>query len=288
MRKYHFIFIIIFFTCLHSSAQYYFYNDKYYDKDILAEVGASVGLMNSLTDLNTNSTILKTFNICGSLYVGVMYREVIGLRLEATMGKADGADSLNTSKPLRLRNLSFTTSIGEVSLIAELHPLLLFNSNQAPDISPYILLGAGMFSFNPETEYQGHLISLQPLHTEGEGFSEYPSHSNYKLSQAMIPLGLGLKYELSPLFTIRGELVYRILFTDYLDDVSTTYIDPTLFSKYLSPQEAALAQALYSRRYEISPGYMPPIGSARGNPGHNDAYYSFNIKFGLILGRQKR
>jgi hypothetical protein len=43
---------------------------------------------------------------------------------------------------------------------------------------------------------------------------------NYKLIQTNIPLGGGIKYEPSALLNLRLEGVYRILMTDYLDDVS--------------------------------------------------------------------
>jgi len=149
------------------------------------------------------------------------------------------------------------------------------------------MAGIGWFNFNPQANYNGLWIDLQPLHTEGEGFKEYPNHTPYRLSQINIPAGAGFKYELSEMFTIRGELIYRFLFTDYLDDVSTTYIDPTLFDKYLSPTEAAFAKILYSRQGEIKPGFVPAVGSIRGSPKHNDAYFSFNLKIGINLGRTR-
>lgn len=52
---------------------------------------------------------------------------------------------------------------------------------------------------------------------------------------------MGLRIELGSLFNARIEFLDRKLFTDYLDDVSTTYIDPALFYKYLNPSVAAIA-----------------------------------------------
>lgn len=42
-------------------AQYYFYNDKYYDNAVVMELGASFGVMNSLTDLGGKKGIGKKF-----------------------------------------------------------------------------------------------------------------------------------------------------------------------------------------------------------------------------------
>jgi len=88
---------------------------------------------------------------------------------------------------------------------------------------------------------------------------------------------------LSDRFTLRGEAVYRFLATDYLDDVSTTYIDPNLFDKYLSQHDAALAKRLADRSYIIPELGTHPPGSIRGNSNKKDAYYSINIKLGIRL-----
>ena len=55
---------------------------------------------------------------------------------------------------------------------------------------------------------------------------------NPKLNQLNIPLELGVKYELNSQFNVRAEFIYRKLNTDYLDDVSTEYIDPTIYANY--------------------------------------------------------
>lgn len=273
---------------IQARAQYYFYNDRYYDSKSLLEVGISTGGMNCITDISSGGAY-KNINFSSSFYGDVIFSNVWGLRLEYTMGNVDAADSLNSKRSVRLRNLSFRSTIDEFALLGEFHPLMLFNFPSGPPrFSPYIMAGVGYFSFNPQTNYQGYWINLQTLHTEGEGFSEYPSVHNYKLSQLNFPVGCGLKYELSPIINIRLELLYRFLSTDYLDDVSTKFINPTLFSKYLSPQNATLAMALYSRRYEVQPGYTQVKDALRGDQNGNDAYYSFNLKLGVNLNRKRR
>ncbi len=53
--------IFLFVVCIskQSQAQYYFYNNDYYNNDWLYEAGASVGAMNSLTDLGGRKGIGK-------------------------------------------------------------------------------------------------------------------------------------------------------------------------------------------------------------------------------------
>lgn len=209
---------------------------------------------------------------------------MLGLRLEAAAGSVTAKDSRASNNfDIQKRNLDFTSGISELSLLAELHPVnLLLNTDQTLAVSPYLLGGVGYFKFNPRTQYEGNWIYLQPLHTEGQGFHE-TGRPNYKVSAFNFPVGAGLQFNLSDKFTLRGEAVYRFLPTDYLDDVSTTYIDPNLFDKYLSEYDATLAKRLADRSYTISELGTRTPGSIRGNSSKKDAYYSVNIKLGIRL-----
>ena len=89
-----------------ASAQYYFYNDDYYDSPILFEVGASLGAMNSLTDIGGNKGIGKRFvkdlnmgttSFCGGIFVSAIYKNAVALRLEGTFGKISGNDNVAVS-----------------------------------------------------------------------------------------------------------------------------------------------------------------------------------------------
>ena len=103
-----------------------------------------------------------------------------------------------------------------------------------------------------------------------------------------MPLGCGIKYEISAVITVRFEIVYRKLWTDYLDDVSKTYINETVFDHHMAPSQAALARKVADRRLTSDPAYLADPGSKRGNDKNNDAYFTFNLKTGLVLGRSKR
>ncbi len=218
-----------------------------------------------------------------------MYKEAIGARLEVTFGNVGSYDSiLKKVGPSTYgryeRNLSFRSNITDIQLVAEVHPLLFktYDEGEYPSLSPYFVAGLGFFSFNPEAQLNNQWYSLQPLHTEGQGFAEYPDRKTYKLGQFNIPLGIGIKYEITPVINARLEVVHRTLFTDYLDDVSNVdYIDPTLFSNYLSPAQASLAQQLYDRRISTVKN------NQRGDPKDNDAFFTVQIKFGMTL-RAKR
>lgn len=286
------------------AAQYYFYNQDYYDNPIIFEVGGSIGAMNCLTDLGGKKGIGKRFvkdlnigktHLAGSIFVDAMYKNAVGLRVEGTFGNVSANDNVlagitDIAKERYNRNLNFRSSIKEVSVMAELHPLYIFidwtsRDNDPPKLSPYLLGGVGYFSFNPQTQLGNRWVDLQPLSTEGQGFAEYPDRKVYKLQQVNFPVGVGAKYELSPFLNLRAEFLYRILKTDYLDDVSTRYIDPALFSTYFSGAKLANALALNDR--QLVRHTSPTGGGKRGSPNQNDAYFSFNVKLSFVLGREK-
>lgn len=288
-----------------ASAQYYFYDDSYYDSPLIFEVGISVGPMNSLTDLGgkkgVGAKFFKDLNVgntefSGGFYLGLLYKYMLGLRLEASVGKVSAYDSIlskvtDIARARYNRNLSFRSSITEVALIAEFHPLYAFVDYAAKDyapprFSPFIMAGVGYFSFNPQAKLNNQWVNLQPLSTEGQGFAEYPDRKPYKLSAMTIPVGGGVKYELSSLLNLRVEFMYRATTTDYLDDVSTRYIDENLFPKYLSGARLNNALLLHDRnRGEYIPQTLP--GKKRGNIKDKDNYFSFNVKIGLVLGKER-
>ncbi len=306
MRK-HFLmaFILTIFTfgVNNANAQYYFFDDTYYDNPVLYEAGISVNAMNCLTDLGGKKGIGKKFfkdlntgytNISGGVFFSISYKNAVALRLEGTFGKISGDDKIlqgitDIAKERFNRNLSFRSYITDVTLLAEIHPMYIFvdwpaKDNPPPRYSPYLLGGIGYFSFNPQTKMGNRWIDLQPLHTEGQGFAEYPDRKNYKLNQFMIPMGAGVKYDLSPLMNLRAEFLYRKTFTDYIDDLSTEYVDPAIFYKYLSGGKLNNALQLYDRQLEQHSG----VNGKRGTKTNNDGYFTFALKFSVIIGRDRR
>lgn len=293
------------FTGQQSSAQYYFYNDSYYDNPVVFELGASGGIMNCLTDLGGRKGIGKKFikdlnmgntQFSGGVYLSATFKNAVAIRLEGTFGQVKAFDSVlkkvKTSTFGRYeRNLSFRSNITEFMAMAEIHPLYIFKkydeNTEPPRVSPYVMGGIGFFSFNPQAKLLNNWVDLQPLSTEGQGFAEYANRKPYNLRQVNIPLGVGAKYELTPMVNLRAEFVYRILNTDYLDDVSTTYIDPTLYTNYFTGAKLTNALLLNDRQYELDPTHITNTGDQRGNSSRNDAYFTFNVKVGIVLGRQK-
>lgn len=286
-------------------AQYYFYDGNYYESDIVYEIGGSLGAMNAFTDLggrvgmgkkkNVKDFNFKNTQFCGSIFFSAVYKNEFALRIEGTFGNVEAYDSIlasvkDNSQERYYRNLSFRSTISEIALMAEFHPFYIFGNysddHYPPAISPYVVAGIGYFHFNPQANLNGNWVDLQPLSTEGEGFSEYPNVKPYKLNQINFPLGIGARYDLSPILNLRAEIVTRILKTDYLDDVSGRYIDPSVFANYFSGVQLNEA-LLLNDRHKPGAETAHPDG-IRGDPNSHDSYITFNIKLGLTLGRERR
>jgi hypothetical protein len=292
------------FSCAGLKAQYYFLDDKYYDNPVVFELGLTGGVMNCLTDLGgkkgKGGNFIKDLRWIYAkpaygIYFNATYRNAIALRLEGTFGEVSAYDSVlkavgSSTHGRYERNLSFKSRISEIQLGAEIHPIhfLSYEDKEPPPFSPYAVLSVGYFSFDPQGFLNGQWYPLQPLRTEGQGFVEYPDRKPYKLSQVNFGLGMGLKYEINTTFNVRLELNHRILRTDYLDDVSTRYINPDLFYNYLPLNRAAVAEQISFRSDELNPSDIYPVDGQRGDPEDNDSYFTIMLKFGFIFGRQLR
>jgi hypothetical protein len=247
------------------------------------------GMNSFLGDLGGNNgngkPFIKDLNLKSSkLFTGLSYSyffdKGLSINGDVHFTSVSAADSLSDQTPGHSlgrynRNLSFKSSIYEMQITAELYPLQAISYYSTPKLMPYVGAGIGMFHFNPKTKLNGEWYYLQPLHLEGQGFAEFPERSNYKLTQLYIPLTLGVKYRITDNDLVSINAIFRKTFTDYIDDASTTYINPALFDKYLSPYAANIAKKLYYRGVS-SP--TPTTINYRGYTG-NDSYTTVFLSF---------
>jgi hypothetical protein len=278
----------------------FFYSSGVYEPELLFEAGVNVGIMNGVTDLQGNPRIyqgpfagvtLRKSNFSAGLYAIATWRDVLGLRIEFNRGRIEGYDSLltNATAPSAIgryeRNLNFRSPITEIAVMAEWHFWQTFRSYEKQPLrfSPYFIGGLSWFAFNPKAYTANGWVELAPLRLEGQGFQEYPNRKPYRKNSLAYPIGIGVRYDVSPKLTLRFELNKRTAFTDYIDDVHQgDWVDPNLFANYLAPDQAALARQLYNR----SNIHTPPRNTRpRGNPNENDAYWTAVIKVGFNLNR---
>ena len=135
------------------------------------------------------------------------------------------ADDANSSDPIKVnRNLHFKSDIIELSGQIEFNFLPYETGNSLYSWSPFIFTGVSIFNYNPKAEASdGQWYALQELGTEGQGTTSFQNRSKYSLTQLSVPFGGGVKIGVSDNFNIILEYGLRKTFTDYIDDVSTTY-----------------------------------------------------------------
>ena len=194
---------------------------------------------------------------------------------------SDAADAL----PRKRRNLSFQSAVNEGFVDFRIEPFRT-EKRWAKDkalLSPYLGAGIGLMSFNPKTfTSSGEEVELQPLGTEGQGLAGYGD--KYSRLQPVVPISLGLKFiPKSRIFAISVDMNYNHTFTDYLDDVSTTYANPADFQnayQISDPAKYALVTELSDRR----PPEFVNSPDIRGNKDNNDYFFTGQIKFSYFIG----
>lgn len=135
------------------------------------------------------------------------------------------ADDANSSDDInKNRNLHFKSDVIELSGQVEFNFLPYETGNALYPFTPFVFTGVSLFNFNPRAEASdGQWYALQELGTEGQGTTAFPNRKKYALTQLSIPFGGGFKIGVSDDVNIIIEYGLRKTFTDYLDDVSTTY-----------------------------------------------------------------
>jgi Domain of unknown function (DUF6089) len=188
-----------------------------------------------------------------------------------THAKVTGADKFSAKPDLRLRNLSFESPLNEFSLLLEYSAFNLYEKRY----TPYFFGGLAIYHFNPYTYAPNGLqVFLKPLSTEGEGLTNYPERKPYSLTQMSIPFGAGMKFAVNDNIRIGLEVGFRKLFTDYLDDVSKTFVAESDLLAERGPQ--AVEFSYRSDEVGGSPLY-PAKGQQRGNDKYLDWYYFSGI-----------
>ncbi|MBW7951648.1 MAG: hypothetical protein H3C56_03615 [Chitinophagaceae bacterium] len=296
---------IIVLQATKASTQIY-YND-FVRSDRQWEFDINVGPTNFLGDVGggkgKGTLFLKDLNLAvTNIFYGanVTYypNQWLGIRAGFNMGKLSGFDSLiksqgSVERDRKNRNLGFRTDIAEANLSLEIYPTAFFARKESffnNKLRPYFNVGFGVFRFNPQGIYeasngQKRWVDLKPLRLEGQGMAEYPDRKEYSNIAFQIPFGFGIKYFINEQWYIATEIMQRYTFTDYIDDVSKTYVDPALFSKYLPKDQVAIAEQMMFKRALVNNRPVSDfIGKNRGDASNKDYYLSLFLKIGFRFG----
>lgn len=249
------------------------------------ELGLAVGAAHYFGDLNTRGRLNRPKPAIG-IFFRKQFNNYVALRVAANFAQLGYSDIYNTQNEFqRRRNLSFNSNIFELALQGDFNFFRFNPDNPDYRFTPYVTLGAGIFNYDPYAFLNGKKYFLRPLGTEGQGTAAYPDRKPYGSMAFCFPLGVGVKYAINDRINIGAEAVYRFTSTDYLDDVSKTYVGADKFPGIPQPDGSTApspAQLLQDRSYET--GEIIGIeGRQRGLPKQKDhyvlaqLYVSFNI-----------
>jgi hypothetical protein len=251
---------------------------QYIEAGIFAGVGGYNG------DLSHKLIHINELHPATGISISTPITDRFSISLASTFTTVSGNDD-NADKPaFQARNLSFRSKLFTAGL--HLHYYITgYNPLHNKYFSPYVTSGISYFHFNPTAAYDGVTYALQPLGTEGQGTSAFPDRQPYALHAVSIPMGVGIKYALSKQWNIAFDVIANKTFTDYLDDVSTTYVDAaTLIS-----ENGSLSYELSNRTDEFLASEPLPYDETqpRGNPHFKDWFGTagFVISYNILPAR---
>ncbi len=261
--------IFSFFTSISLFSQY-------------TEVGIFAGVSNYQGDLTPKNLEVSSYAPAFGAFGRYNFNGHFAAKVHFYKGLLQGSDfNAQVTKGERRRNLSFQSEVYELGAQFEYNFLDFKVAIKDHITTPYIFAGISGFYFNPQAEIGGQWFDLQPLSTEGQGL-EGSSAQPYQRVSIAIPMGLGVKFNINHLTNIGLEFGMRKTFTDYIDDVSTTYPDLDL----LANEVGDFAAALSYRTPEYDPDApADPQGTSRGNSADKDWYFFGGFTISVNIGK---
>lgn len=249
-------------------------------------VRGNFGTLNYQGDLAPNPIRLSfgPTNYTWSVNAGLDINDWVNVLLNYRLGRLSGDDVYASDMVLKQRNLSFVSPLYEYGISSELNMSKFWHGLDKYNLKLYLTSGVNFIRFDPHANYLGKWYKLNPLGTEGQtllGSTTKP----YRLSSFSIPIGTFICFPITSRWKLGIEFKGNMTFTDYLDDVSTTFPNVDLMIE----QGNILGAKLSNRSDEINHGnsqlFKP--GMLRGNPNNKDWYTYFGFFVEYRLGKRK-
>lgn len=244
--------------------------------------------------------------------IGAFARRKISRLLSVNGGmmylRVQGSDA-NSTNPQRVgRNLNFRNDMFELYVRPE---FTIFQDNDLggrgryrTDFRLFAYAGAAVYFHNPQGQIDngGDFYNLQPIQTE------LVDYSNVGFA---IPAGIGFHFTKKRRHRFGFDFGWRTTFSDYIDDVSTTYKDPDLMADPLGAQiadqhpylvdvdgitsgtqvqtssgDVVTVPSELQYGYWDSPGVSAASENKRGDPTHNDSYLTMTLTYSYVLRGQ--
>ncbi|HRP88980.1 MAG TPA: DUF6089 family protein [Edaphocola sp.] len=240
------------------------------------EIGINVGVSTFYGDLQPN--MIPEDNKLMRPSFGVIYKYFPsahwGLRFGANYINLMGADSLSLNKTYQKRNLNFRNNVAEIYGAFEFNFLPVGPENFK--FTPFVFAGIGAFYSNPFTiDSLGKKQYLRELSTEGQGLSMYPDRKVYPVINASFPIGAGFKFFIGKTVMMTAEVAARYTSTDYIDDVSKSYVNLDTLAAYKGVRSEYFSYR--GKEYYNWDGNKPNYGFQRGDFKGNDWFWTVGL-----------
>jgi hypothetical protein len=240
------------------------------------EVGGWLGVSHYFGDLNTEYR-LDRFGGHGGAGARLNANSRICLMLSANYSSVSAYDSDAQNIFERARNLHFRSEVLDATLQLEFNFLPYIHGSREEFYTPYMFAGLSVVNFDPEAEYKGEWVSLQTYGTEGQFFGD-----EYSRTTGAFTIGGGFKVDLSYEWSLNFNVGSRLLFTDYIDDVSGAYPDFDELENLRGRASVELSdRSVPGDLFESSIGRT---GQQRGNGKGSDHFMFFHIGLMYYFG----
>ncbi|MEK0420378.1 MAG: hypothetical protein RLZZ161_229 [Bacteroidota bacterium] len=202
----------------------------------------------------------------------IAFNPGFAIKTNLTYARVAGDDKFTQNRERGMRNLSFFSPIVNASLLLEFSP--------GESKRMYMFAGAGFFYYEPKTRLGNSKYRLRDYGTEGQYFM--PGKEPYRPTAIVFPFGFGYKIKDGGIGgpSLSIEYIMNKSTTDYIDDVSTNYVDKTL----LANRNGAVAVQLMDRSVSDIPGFSE-TGAIRGDPRDMDNFSFLQIVYSYPLGK---
>ncbi|MCK5370965.1 MAG: hypothetical protein KAQ62_20525 [Cyclobacteriaceae bacterium] len=309
---------------------------KDFKKNRYLTVGGSFNFLTYFGDLapatNFLSTEFSQIKPGVSAFIQYRYGPRMSLKAELLYGRLTGDDftSADPNDPEAIsryvRNLSFRNDILDFSVMSQFYIFKNYlDFRQRKFFNIYLNGGISIFYHNPKGKVpdfkisgerypnSGEWVVLRPLGTEGQ-FSEFYDNKPYSKIQFSIPFGGGFNFRLTDRLDFSFEVNYRILLTDYIDDVSGKYVDLGALGSDVAKSMSDRSREEYAvmtgkerdyelilsntkpvtyiskydgNRYIVFQGYGQESSGAIRGGSSNDTYIVTSFKISYVLNKSK-
>jgi len=268
------------------------------------DYGLKVGASNYLGDIGgkylpRRDFVVDMHLISTRMSAGAYARYKINKRLAISTNfdwiRITDRDAYTTYAPRRARNANFRNDLLELGGRAE---VTIWYDNDVgnkgyynPDFKVFLFAGLAGYASNPkgqiykdgEVQYGGEWFSLRDWKTEDQS----TPYAKYGMA---IPTGIGAYFTYNKKWRVQWDLSWRTVFTDYLDDISTVYGNPTdekanqfvngqtyqaLLDGLVADNAQYTSADLYIDNFRFVDGAVKQ--SPRGDATHNDSYLTTQL-----------